>query len=464
MKTSFFTLTLLCLGNGLSAQTPATITARDIYDFEVGDEFHYSVKETRYSPGYDNRVRKLVLAKAYNADSTQVTYTIEQLKNINNCEWELDTIQEVYSNLNHVFDSVYVDEQAFYTSAFYQDCGVISLENPSIQLVDTAFVQRTRIQMICGYGDWEKKHWAVGLGEVHIRQINSAHCCSINMSLIYYKKGNEEWGTPDSTLVTHQWIAPPILTRREVFDFEVGDLFQRFYSYGYGIEHAGYRQYEVICKTVNDSESVSYSFEVVDSPLSAQPVRRYTEYITYDRLSEPCVSDICWTRYHPWRGTCSDVKYMNEKQEANGGYSSSWEIRRYYIQGCGEGEVSNTFSYYGGSRVVDTLVWYCKKAENTSCGLKILSPQKPVPIEEVEEVRVHYHYGMQQLTIYLPSSLVEPKLVIVDMSGRIVYRGVLPSEISPVSLDNFRLEKGVYAALVIDRKGNKARFKLVAEQ
>ena len=154
----------------------------EIYNFEVGDEFHYWYEFDAsayqwYSEYYSN---DFIINKSMSTDSLSVTYTIisERItKTFENPVWTFtcDTFLVTYDSLNSfcIADTVYVSTVHNNRIASYKHFFQI---NPPQYQESTLYVEG------CGLVEYGK-----GTASPYTTTIKE---------LLYYKKGEEEWGTP----------------------------------------------------------------------------------------------------------------------------------------------------------------------------------------------------------------------------------------------------------------------------
>jgi hypothetical protein len=216
MKNALFSL-LLLLNLSLSAQS-ITLTTKEVMDFEVGDVFHYVFEYHTPTPNPEYGVmRKKVLSKSFNVDSSQVNYAIEisqYSRNTPSGNWTYyacDTINSVFTDLDSVCYSLFPPIGGF----MYTFCSGIYEGVTYSQVIDTAYNNRVSLMGRSLYGYYRLKY-AQGLGEVY-KNYNSAFqtSCTEFSQMIYFKKGAIEFGTPDPTLLNATGIFAP-----EVYAYE----------------------------------------------------------------------------------------------------------------------------------------------------------------------------------------------------------------------------------------------------
>jgi len=184
----------------------------DIYDFDVGDEFHYyGSHDTMYSGGSYWYVIKKILEKTMYDFNDSVTYLIEyckrevtysnpQLTNIH------DTITKTYS-----FISLSQDTAAgIMPHHFYPVDTLASEYYTQIDLYPGRLSKGVERDNYITYGNgcWQSYssdtafmyEYTAGLGETFFYSIGGFYWAEIwEERLVYFKKGTETWGTPVST-------------------------------------------------------------------------------------------------------------------------------------------------------------------------------------------------------------------------------------------------------------------------
>ncbi|MFZ4400801.1 MAG: T9SS type A sorting domain-containing protein [Bacteroidales bacterium] len=192
MKTlSFFLLFSFLI---LEAESQPIPTIRQIFDFNVNDEFQ-SIDETPiYAPLYG--YQSIILNKTFSNDSNTVSYSaIHNSYSITPgpnpvFSYHSDTINYSISNLDSLIttliphftiDSCNRLHDTVYTAANY--CNKIIYKN-------------TRCNNCCFEGTYYEEIYGVGLGRVYYFRRHAADA-DIKYYLRYFKKGNQYCGTPD---------------------------------------------------------------------------------------------------------------------------------------------------------------------------------------------------------------------------------------------------------------------------
>ena len=157
-------------------------TIREIYNYKIGDIFHFDFFGN--GPGYgESSITNIMITDLYYSQNNDTIFYIRKVdRKINSFEYPetvykhyIDTI--FYTNLdslvkNGQIDSVYSDTNLYYGRKinYYNNSG------------------------------FEQDSWSVmhvdGCGEARIIYSNWDTSVSSDDKLIYYKKGDEEWGVP----------------------------------------------------------------------------------------------------------------------------------------------------------------------------------------------------------------------------------------------------------------------------
>lgn len=156
-----------------------TSTVGEIFNYEIGDVFHYHIAFGGGGTGTTQYTNIEVLDKFYSNNSDTVYYVLDIASKEQNYpltyweyNYEVDTIY--YSRLDNVIcDSAIVNID----SSLYHG-----------RIINTCLYSQ-------GGDSWMDK-WAVGCGLVCHSFSSSTHSHVWDEELVYYKKGSEIWGTP----------------------------------------------------------------------------------------------------------------------------------------------------------------------------------------------------------------------------------------------------------------------------
>ena len=204
MKKILLLLSLTCILQ-INAQTMMTI--RNVYDFNVGDEF-----QTTLNSGTPNAKRYKILTKYLSLNNDTVIYTRSFNNYFSSPNYSTTPPQMVYTystgvdtihytNLdtlisaqykNNPNDSCNSSKDTLYNSSQY--CGILVYQN--ISASGTCFEAQTRTNV-----------FGKGLGQVIADYNYPAGFTHTRTNLFYYKKGSTVCGTPDSTLASINQIA-----------------------------------------------------------------------------------------------------------------------------------------------------------------------------------------------------------------------------------------------------------------
>jgi hypothetical protein len=361
MKKVTFILLLSCLG--MLNCSFAFPTVRQVMNFEVGDIFHYQAQriiawnQTEYTIN-----SREVIGKQYNLDSTSVSYQFKittyfgATENGNWCIMPLDTLTENYTNLDSSCISLYPN-YLLSIAANYDVTSLVFSEQ-----VNTTYNGRTLVK---GMKDtYNYASCAEGLGFT-----NYSIAYQSLSNLLWYKKGNETYGTPIAQFQNPIDPSTSILKRGEVFDYSVGDVIQ-FQTYdmesnppvsqpAYSTKYV--TQYKILSRT-NLIDSVIYSVERKKQWKSGDTIGAYfsqdTISLNYGSLSND-VADFCKSLVSY---SCDSV-LMNFVPNNATYYVSSHN----YVKGVGD-----FYSYRSTAQTADTyeqtLTYWFKTAQNKSCG------------------------------------------------------------------------------------------------
>lgn len=209
-KITLFLLFLMSIGTGY-AQTSDSISYREVYNFDVGDEFHYYAgggKTTSHS------IEK-VLTKQYSADNDSVYYSIyliQQSKYLNMAPYFIkDTIVVKYGFLLNGLEEKYyrgnTKKDTCYSSIYctYKSDSIYSTTYNNRKgyqhIRDSTYEDTVQNRTYYLYSNYSI--YVVGIGNSYYYNTNNYG--TINKSLVYYKKGSETWGTPNvfNTGISH---------------------------------------------------------------------------------------------------------------------------------------------------------------------------------------------------------------------------------------------------------------------
>lgn len=180
---------------------------REIFDFDIGDEFHYKGKHTSpYYYGFESIYN--VLDKTIYENYDSITYTFEH------CEYRFnpsgpgwlyiyDTITRTYNFIaldTNIWIDLMPDEFKRIDSSTWSNASVI------YSSIDTSKMKRIKGRLLNKYNVyddtcWFTLFWSGDSTEYaeRIGQTRNKYAYYDFSKLVYYKKGSETWGTPVAT-------------------------------------------------------------------------------------------------------------------------------------------------------------------------------------------------------------------------------------------------------------------------
>ncbi len=157
----------------------------EIYDYEVGDIFHHEIGDNY---GVNQYFNTEILDKSFSAGLDTVLYTqfVKWLWKDSGGNWIYEewTETKLYGNINAlaIVDTVY-------TSNMYNG-----------RKISDKFIQWNQY-------DYEQRHYVDGCGIAYKRMWSAQPPYDESeTNLIYYKKGDEEWGTPHIIVSTDDFV------------------------------------------------------------------------------------------------------------------------------------------------------------------------------------------------------------------------------------------------------------------
>lgn len=183
----------------------AYLTNREIYDFDIADEFHYEISYSNppNGTGRFSKVIRKVIGKHFSNDNDTVTYTFQTKDDKKFVTWmpytetnsiTVDTIKVKYvlkSDSLYVPDEPIIDENYGYVSYM--------LSNDA----DDRRILMPSAEMLRKEGD----HWRAIMYDPGMSVSYKEGCGLFDMNsdyfpgmshetMVYYKKGNQTWGNP----------------------------------------------------------------------------------------------------------------------------------------------------------------------------------------------------------------------------------------------------------------------------
>ncbi len=188
------------------------IISDKIYDYEIGDEFHYSdYRNNNFMNVNTVFYIKKILNKIFIGNDSVKYYVERKSRNAGSSNGYLVYKWEKYSLKDTIGSGTYLEGDGIkYSKGFgiydgdygrhsYVDVGTkIFLAMPP-PYYNSNYVFRTLEDTLCydGFENFEKREYIFGIGDFY--QSNTYGQSGINIleeTLLYYKKGNTTWGTP----------------------------------------------------------------------------------------------------------------------------------------------------------------------------------------------------------------------------------------------------------------------------
>ena len=263
MKKSL-TIVLLLTISFLSAQNNDSLTINEAYNYGVGDTFQYNVYD-RGSSIFRFKPRQIVIKEKKVDTFSKITTYIQQIEEFTIVRTGLLSAYPFYSNITQISRMRMSDEKVKATEI----CGIIT--NPSrsnfcYDSIKTDYGGRKTLKhesANIAASASRKEHYAQGLGRA-LYYITSADGGYDEISLRYYNKNGQTWGNFDSTIFQERLIIKP-LTVREVYDFDLGDIFiydHKLYAPPLvGTLRTQYERRTILSKTMNvKGDSIIYTY------------------------------------------------------------------------------------------------------------------------------------------------------------------------------------------------------------
>lgn len=194
------------------------ITAREIFDYNVGDEFHID-DASSYVPynGRFTKERRIVLSKIISLNQDTLTYQIERILITHTYNWQddshdsssvKDTVTEKVivsklSSLGFIPSKIKVPETDNFSTIYCLNNSSYNFNNRLVK--SEGFILHSSndpcFEPVITSGMDTYEYFVEGLGAYYEGDNfpNQYH-----RRLIYYKKGSETWGTPDVLLSLNQ--------------------------------------------------------------------------------------------------------------------------------------------------------------------------------------------------------------------------------------------------------------------
>lgn len=417
-------LLFCCLWATVLASAQNNLTLRQSMDWEPGDEFQYLQSEVSAAwAGIEHTtlLRRRVLSKSYSPDSTHIYYQIERLQYQDSCRRSLDTIQESYTDLDSSILYAYIVGGGM---LWVPSGCALALSAPQLQSDTTQYCNLRHSESVRSAFGYDVERHGLGLGVTY--RYTDQNMCASTYELLYYKKGMEVCGTPNGILTNDQTQLPQRLTRRQVYDFDLGDEFHLEYlQSGYQYYNLRYIRRVVVGKKAHWADSVAYTIAVYDSSATSGMVQ--TELVSqgYANLNLPSITDSCGINTGNWDSCGHASRSFNRRYQAQQNY----QIEQLHIAGCGNYDYSSFYSFPAATVTRSTLLYYKKAVSGDFCGTPLNFP--PVAVEEqpraAPEWSIYHSPEQNALLLYRSQPLTEPsELLLFDALGRLALSARLP--------------------------------------
>lgn len=184
-------LTFLCFLS-INAFSQRVLTRGEVYDFEIGDEFHYEDHELSFDyPRSGTKIK--VIDKYYSSNTDTVYYTFENQRVEQEDQWPR----------NYTWGNVYTTQQSLADT--FAQLPIFDLDTiPTQNRTDSAGTYINFYSYTVGTFEPDVYGGAYGEGIGVVNELSaSPSMWSISGHyLIYYKKQNKEWGTPWDDIVS----------------------------------------------------------------------------------------------------------------------------------------------------------------------------------------------------------------------------------------------------------------------
>lgn len=187
------------------------LTAKEIFDYEIGDEIHVEYKDDNFGSNYfiHTLTKDVVLAKSYAADFSSVTYQYDRTEL--RYEWNNVTGMADTTFFSGMYEET-IDFTSFYNQGFsginFQPNSALQGSPPTVLYYDDngRAIKRfySQIQMyeltcwgpVIGLGETPSSWVIQGLGGEYYNRDEVLTGEEDHKELVYYHKGSEEWGNP----------------------------------------------------------------------------------------------------------------------------------------------------------------------------------------------------------------------------------------------------------------------------
>ena len=189
-----FTLIVLILTTSISdVKSQSISTIGEIYNFEIGDIFHYEIESTTSCFKTLRIYKKAEISNRYYSTNYDTVFYVSKIKQLylddyaagewpdyyTDSAWysETDNVLKFYTSL----DAFLYSEEAYWNQTYIDS---MKYNGRKINVI------RDPESTCCS------EAYADGIGQVSDSYWSHSSCNSHSYKLQYFKKGNEEWGTP----------------------------------------------------------------------------------------------------------------------------------------------------------------------------------------------------------------------------------------------------------------------------
>ena len=426
--------------SGSYAQTYQTLG--EIYDFDIGDEFHYRNihYEGSYHPPdliYDDCVNITIIDKYYSADSNTVFYKrIYQVSRVEwNGTWDTTKVDIVsYNGLGSTLRNLY-GIWAFpdYSSPDYFHGRVLN----TVSWPNGGNDGETHMTFVQGLGQVSKNNSHSG------QQQHVLH----EEKLVYYKKGSEVWGNP--------YYVPTYQTLGEIYDFDIGDEFHYRNIFYEGSQYPPDLKYdECVNITITDKyysadrDTVFYNRTYRSSRIENNGTwdTSMVDLVSFKNLGST-LRDVHgkWAFPDSSNPDYFHGRVLNEVAMPNAGNDGYTNMR--FVQGLGQVNYHYDQSGQQHMLIEEKLVYYKK-------GSEVWGTPYPVSIEKYlipdKRLVITPNPAHNEIEVSIGKYL-KSELIIYDMNSKKVLNFEFAGNTTKLDISN--LKTGIYILTVVNKDG-----------
>ena len=258
------TFVLLLTASFLSAQSNDSLTMNEAYNYSVGDTFQYRVYD-RGSSIYRFKPQQIVIKEKKVDFFGEITTYVRQIEEYKLVQTGPQSAYPFYSNLTEILRERMSDDKV----KVIESCPNITNPSRFIYCYDSIITDYGGRKTLkhesanIGASASRREHYVQGLGQA-LFYVTAADGGYDEISLRYYSKNGQTWGSYDSTIVKELRKMKP-LTVREVYDFNLGDIFiyeHKLYAPPLvGTLRTQYERRTILSKTMNTKgDSIIYTY------------------------------------------------------------------------------------------------------------------------------------------------------------------------------------------------------------